>query len=398
MKLIFVNISRNAIFVTFMDRRKDHLIIHAFALMHLAVALGCRIIGVADDLMLTLLTMLLVVIISFRRQTSAVFMAVSVILVNIIGFALGKGTSSLLALVFESPLVIYPLSTFLCTEIVGWSWYWVAGAYGRRHSRTEEENGSRFNLRWLLVAFVTIIIVRLAVLLMDHGINDTRSVLIGVVLDYAFSCAAIVWLAEYALRYQRRAEQSEAEANLAQYRYVKLKQQVNPHFLFNSLNILDCLIKEKNSEQASSYTHKLAEIYRYMLGNDDKVLVSLEEEMDFVKQYMDLLLVRWPEGLEFKLDINEEYMDRKVVPCSLQMLIENAIKHNAVRPDRKLVIDIHTTDKSLVVSNNLCPKHSGSTSVGIGLSYLRRQYRDLGDKSIIVRSNGESFTVILPFL
>ncbi|MCQ2166152.1 MAG: histidine kinase [Bacteroidales bacterium] len=380
-----------------MNDRKNHIIIHSFALMHLVVALGCRLIGVADDLMLTLLTMLLIVMICFRCRSSAVFMAVSVILVNIVGVILGKGTAALISLVTDSPLLIYPLSTLLCTEIMGWGWLEAATAYMKRHPFSEEEKGS-FNLKWLLAAFVIIIVVRLVLLLAGHDLSDSRNVLVGVLLDYVFSCAALVWVAEYAIKNHQKARLSEMEANLAQYRYMKLKQQVNPHFLFNCLNILDCLIQEQNTEKASAYTHKLAEIYRYMLGNDDKQIVSLREEMRFVSQYVDLLKVRWPEGLEFRMEIAPEHMDRPVVPCSLQLLIENATKHNAVHPDRKLTISIHSTDKSLVVSNNRCPKLNAPASTGIGLSYLRKQYRDLGDKTIIIRSTDESFTVILPFL
>lgn len=380
-----------------MNDVKNHIIIHSFALMHLVVALGCRLIGVADDLMLTLLTMLLVVVICFRCHTSAVFMAVSVILVNVVGVILGKGTAALIALTTDSPLVIYPLSTLLCTEIMGWGWQAAAAFYTKRHPYSDDEKGS-FNLRWLLVAFVIIIVVRLTLLLATHELSDSRNMLVGVLLDYVFSCAALVWVAEYAIKYHQKAKISEMEANLAQYRYMKLKQQVNPHFLFNCLNILDCMIQEQNTGKASDYTHKLAEIYRYMLGNDDKQIVSLREEMRFVSQYIELLKVRWPEGLEFVVDIAPEVLERQVVPCSLQLLIENATKHNAVHPDRKLSIRIHSTDKSLVVSNNRCPKLNEPTSTGIGLAYLRRQYRDLGDKTLIIRATDESFTVILPFL
>lgn len=380
-----------------MEVNKSHLLIHAFALMHLAAALGCRLIGVADDLILTLLSMLLVVLICMRKQTGIIFVAVSVISVNFIGYALGKLTALGIAFFLSSPYLIYPLSTFLCTEIIGWSWLAVSDWHVKRHNRSDREN-KEVGIRWLLIAFVAILLVRMVIALSNHQINDTRSTLIELMLDYAFSCGVLVWIAEYAMKYHQKARISEMDANLAKYRYLKLKQQVNPHFLFNSLNILDCLIQENDSAKASSYTHKLAGIYRYMLGNEDKNTVSLKEELDFVSQYIDLLLVRWPEGLEFKIEIEEALMNRELIPCSIQMLIENAIKHNAVRPDNKLVIDIHTTAKSIVVSNNRCPRLSQPDSTGIGLANLRQQYKDMGDKSIIVKSSEHSYSVILPFL
>lgn len=380
-----------------MKFNKDHLIITVFAVLHFAVALGCRLIGIADDLILTLLTMLLVVIICFRRPTSVTFMAVSVILVNILGFALGKGTAALIALFAGSPLVIYPLSTFVSTEVIGWGWLAAAIAYSDNHP-AKVENASSRSLRWLLVAFVVIIVVRMILLFSTHDISDSGNMTIGILLDYVFSCGALVWVAEYAISSSQKARASEADAKLAEYRYLKLKQQVNPHFLFNSLNILDCLIQEKNQEKASEYIHKLADIYRYMLHNEEKDLVSLKEEMEFVKKYVDLLYVRWPEGLDVRVNIGNESLERNVIPCSVQLLIENAIKHNAVLPDKKLAIDIHTTDKSVVVSNNLHPKYSETPSTGLGLKYIRQRYKDLSGKVVIVRPGDDSFTVILPFV
>ncbi len=380
-----------------MEVNRNHILIHAFAVMHLAAALGCRLIGVADDLLLTLLSMLLVVLICMRRQTDIRFVAVSVIIVNVIGYALGKVTALGISTFISSPYLIYPLSTFICTELIGWSWLSASGHYARKRAGQDRSAGEG-GIRWLLIAFVAIILIRMVIALSNHHVNDARSALMGLVLDYAFSCGALVWIAEYAMKYHQRAKLSENEANLAKYRYLKLKQQVNPHFLFNSLNILDCLIQENDPQKASSYAHKLADIYRYMLGNEDKRTVTVREELDFVSQYIDLLLVRWPEGLEFDIDIPDSLLGRELVPCSLQMLIENAIKHNAVRPENRLTIGIHATDKSIVVSNNLCPRLDAPESTGIGLANLRQQYRDLGTKSIIVKSSDHSFSVVLPFL
>ena len=390
------SIQKNIIFVE-MKKLSNPWIIHLFALLHFTVALCCRAAGLADDLMLTLLTMVLALMICLNRQTTGLFMASCVIAVNVVGFALGWCTATPLKLVFDSPLVVYPLSTLISTEIIGWSLDGCAKLNRKRHPVFKPES-SGSTLRWLLVAFVVIIVIRLLIVVENRGFEDIRSTIVGIIVDYVFSCLALVLVAESAIKASEKAEAAKAEANLAQYRYLKLKQQVNPHFLFNSLNILDCLIQENNPGQASSYVHKLADIYRYMTGNDDKRTVNLEDEMDFVSKYIDLISVRWPEGLEFQIDIPKDQMKRKVIPCSIQMLIENAIKHNAVLPDRKLIISIRATDKSIVVGNNRNPKFNGGSCTGIGLANLRQQYRDLGDKSIIVKSTDEAFTVILPFL
>ena len=210
--------------------------------------------------------------------------------------------------------------------------------------------------------------------------------------------AVVVVLAAYALRLQSRAKAAAEEAALAQFRYHKLKQQVNPHFLFNSLNILDCLIQEQTPQEASRYTHKLAEVYRYLIKNEDETTVRLRDEMAFVAQYVDLLKVRFPEGLEVDVDIPESAMSRSVVPCCVQLLLENATKHNAVRPDKPLRISVRVEGDGVVVSNNRVPRLTRPASTGLGLQYIRQQYHDLSGKRITVLDDEQSYTVILPLL
>ena len=135
-------------------------------------------------------------------------------------------------------------------------------------------------------------------------------------------------------------QKEREKANMAQYRYIKLKHQVNPHFLFNSLNILDCLICEECTERASSYTHKLAGVYRYMLKSEDEMVVPLRDELVFVNLYVDLLKERFPVGFNVETEVPESLLARYVLPCSIQLLIENAIKHNTVSEDNPLTIRI----------------------------------------------------------
>ena len=254
------------------------------------------------------------------------------------------------------------------------------------------------SLIWLLIAFVDILITRLAILLLYsqswEGLNTTLTIL----LDYSVTLAVVVVVAQYALRLQQRALAASEKANLAQYRYHKLKQQVNPHFLFNSLNVLDYMIQEQRPEDASRYTHKLAEVYRYMIKSEDETTVRLRDEMEFVSQYADLLKVRFPEGLEVETDIPEEAMSRSVVPCCMQLLVENATKHNAVQPDHPLRVRITADADSVTVTNNRIPKLRRTASTGLGLQYIRQQYRDLSGKSITVLEDEHNYTVTLPLL
>ena len=278
-----------------MAKLTNSLIIHLFAILHFAVSLSCRAAGLADDLLLTLLTMVLAVVICLRRQTSGVFMVCSVIAVNVVGFGLGWCTATPLKLLFSSPLLIYPLSTLVSTEIIGLALDSCAKADRKRHPSGMQEN-SGSTLRWMLVAFVVIIVIRLLLVVQSRGLEDTRTTIVGIVVDYVFSCLALILVAESAIKAGKAAETAKTEANLAQYRYLKLKQQVNPHFLFNSLNVLDCLIQEQSPGDASIFTHKLADIYRYLISNEEKTLVPLRDEMEFVGQYVDLLKIRWHRG------------------------------------------------------------------------------------------------------
>ena len=202
----------------------------------------------------------------------------------------------------------------------------------------------------------------------------------------------------YALTTRVEMLSEREKANMAQYRYLKLKRQVNPHFLFNSLNILDCLICEEKSEQASIYTHKLAGIYRYMIKSEEEEIVSLRDELVFVRLYIDLLQVRFPEGFEVTIDVPEEKLARFVPPCSIQLLIENATKHNAVSTERPLKIEITADESNIYVRNNIVPKVTRSASTGLGQKYIRQLYMDLSGKSITIEQTENDYCVTLPLL
>lgn len=378
-----------------LSKSRDALIIHLFALLHAGLAFGCRALGLTDEIVLTLLTMLLVVIICLRRGMSAKFMAISLILVNIIGFGIAKGISSLLGLITSEPLVINPISTFITTEIVGWGIYMIAGRLSRDGKFQVTDSSG---VRWLLLAFVIVIAVRLTILLILSGGIDRENIVASIIVDYVFSLGALIFLAENAMRINARALEDREKARLAQYRYMNLSQQVNPHFLFNSLNILDCLVCEQKTDQASTYIHKLAAIYRYLLRNEEERLVKLRDEMDFVDQYVDLLKVRFPEGLDIQIDIPADRLNRRVVPCSVQLLIENATKHNAVSADKPLQIMVRCEDDCVVVSNTLNPKISSGPSTGLGLKYLREQYQDVAGKTPVVRMGENEYTVVIPLI
>ena len=230
------------------------------------------------------------------------------------------------------------------------------------------------------------------------GFNGNFTLVFTLSLLTEITIYCIIFIINYALTARRDMQTQRERAHTAQYRYMKLKGQVNPHFLFNSLNILDCLVCEEKTEQASVYIHKLAGIYRYMIKSEDEELVKLSDELVFISKYTDLLKVRFTEGLQIETAIDDDCLNRLILPCSLQLLIENATKHNTVSGDNPLKIRIEASGETVRVINNIVPKITQSPSTGLGHKYISRQYLDLCGKSIDIDIDENTYCVTLPLL
>jgi sensor histidine kinase YesM len=190
------------------------------------------------------------------------------------------------------------------------------------------------------------------------------------------------------------AEKYQQESMAA--RYESLKNQVNPHFLFNSLNALSNLVYE-DENKAAMFIDELAGVYRYVLETQDKDVVPVAEEIKFLRSYLYLQQIRFGEKL--KIDFLLDGADTWVPPLSLQMLIENAIKHNIISEEDPLGIRISINKDFIVVENNLQRKTpSGDESSGMGLENIRRRYDMLGGKKVVVREEFGVFSVMLPLL
>ena len=224
----------------------------------------------------------------------------------------------------------------------------------------------------------------------------SRNIVVALLVE--MTLFGLTYVVEYGVNIRRELGTQRERRHLAEYRYMALKNQVNPHFLFNCLNILDAIVKEGNREEASLYIHKLAGIYRYMLQHDGEKLVPLGEEVTFVSMYFDLLKIRFPEGISVEKGFLEEDLARKVVPCTLQLLLENVTKHNAITPDAPVHIRVYTDGTYLYMENNRIPKASAPVSTGLGLPYIRRQYMDVSGKDILVEETTETFRVRIPLL
>ena len=187
-----------------------------------------------------------------------------------------------------------------------------------------------------------------------------------------------------------RSESLQAQLNA-------LKTQVNPHFLFNNLNTVASVIPE-NPKLAIDFVQQLSRVYRHILEVKDEKSIPLKDELDVLKAYAFLLKTRFGDNLSINIDVAEEKMKKMIVPLSLQLLMENAIKHNIVSSLKPLTIDVYAHNGTLVVSNNLQKKNQVFESTGIGLDNIRNRYKLLSDKVVEVTESNNNFTVSIPLI
>lgn len=178
-------------------------------------------------------------------------------------------------------------------------------------------------------------------------------------------------------------------------RFEALKSQLDPHFLFNSLNTLQSLITI-DTEKAEHYLQQLSSVLRHTLQN--KEVISLEEELKCVHSYCEMMQIRYGENLKFEFNIDAKYNNSSVLPLSLQSLIENSVKHNVISSKQPLVVTVATGDNSISVSNPIQAKATPEESNGIGLANLTERYRLKWNKTVEITDNGSTFCVKLPLV
>ena len=196
---------------------------------------------------------------------------------------------------------------------------------------------------------------------------------------------------------ENKVNQQKIIAGTASAQFESLKNQIDPHFLFNSLNVLSSLIEE-DPIAAQKFTTSLSKVYRYVLEQKDKELVSVAEEIAFAKTYMNLLLMRFENSITFEIPEIIENDEAKVVPLSLQLLLENCIKHNVVSETKPLHIQISLQKGALVVSNNLQKKEVLSDRKGVGLENIVSRYGILTHRKVVVEASESEFKISLPIL
>ena len=268
-----------------------------------------------------------------------------------------------------------------------------------------------FKKKWKVI--IVYIVVMLSLLLLNYGLLVTAKLLAGASYPFTFPNGGIrilisVWLVELVilglvlanksiqntLELQQKTAYLQQENNKA--RYQALQNQLNPHFLFNSLNTLIAEI-EYNPANAVNFTKNLSNVYRYVLQCQDRQLVTLVQEMEFSKAYLFLHEVRLGNCIRWQNDIAADFEEYQLPPLTLQMLIENIIKHNSITLSKPITITTKIEAGYLVVSNSICRKKNEKSS-GIGLKNLSNRCKLITGKEIVVLRKEDIFTVKIPMI
>lgn len=256
----------------------------------------------------------------------------------------------------------------------------------------------------ILLTMTGIFIIRIFTNMVLEGENWSTFIATENVYHYTFSFVITVFItvvfhAVYFYRELQRNKIKEQKiiAGTASAQFDALKNQLDPHFLFNSLNVLTSLIEE-NPDAAQRFTTSLSKVYRYVLEQKNKELVTVDEELKFARTFVNLLKMRFEDSLVFDIPDTASNPEAKVVPLSLQLLLENAVKHNMVTSQKPLHIKIFERDGNLVVSNNLQPKAVVKKSSGVGLRNIKSRYGILTKREVIITQTGTSFEVAIPML
>ncbi len=270
----------------------------------------------------------------------------------------------------------------------------------------------RFSRNRIITGFVLSFIVSVLVIFLLRIVEDVliegqtiqaflanekpSNYIISIVITFVITLAIHAFYF-YKAYQENKLKEQKIIAGTASAQFESLKNQIDPHFLFNSLNVLSSLIEE-NPESAQKFTTSLSKIYRYVLEQKDKELVSVAEELQFAKTYMNLLKMRFENSITFEIPEGFENEEAKVVPLSLQLLLENCIKHNVVSESKPLHIKISIENGQLVITNNLQKKEVLQDRKGVGLQNIVNRYGILTKRKVLVEENEKEFKVFLPIL
>lgn len=298
---------------------------------------------------------------------------------------------------------IHFMYAFILSAINGYFYQFLGSKFTwKNHSKKRLLIGAFGSVSLTMLGLVFLRFVTLIVILgkpLESFLNDDNAkayYLFGLVITLIASITfhAIFF---YKALTEKKVEEHQIVAKTETAKYESLKSQIDPHFLFNSLNVLTSLIGE-NPKQAEKFTTKLSKVYRYVLEQKSKDLVLLEEELQFAKNYMELLKMRFEDAVIINLPETISNPEFKIVPLSLQLLLENTIKHNVITKENPLVVEIIEEDNYLIVKNNFNPKNTLEKGTKVGLKNIQERYRLISQRKVIVENDNENFIVKIPLL
>jgi uncharacterized membrane protein len=321
------------------------------------------------------------------------------VLIELINLILGKD------IVFGKKMMV----NFLFTTLYTFSLY---GVNTLLYITLDNYFEDRFSVKRITVGFIGSFIVSLVIIFLIHVFEvvvffnnsfeyflareKPANYLFSIIITF-FVTLSIYTVALYKLYNESKVKEQKIIAGTANAKFESLKNQIDPHFLFNSLNVLSSLIEE-NPNNAQRFTTSLSKIYRYVLEQKDKELVSVEEELAFAKTYMNLLKMRFENSLFYEIPKMAIDQDAKVVPLSLQLLLENTVKHNVVSEQRPLHIRIFMENNYLVIENDFQRKEVLQDRQGVGLQNIINRYEIITNRKVLIEQSEKVFTVKIPVL
>ncbi len=276
----------------------------------------------------------------------------------------------------------------------------------RRHHPTLKQTTPRI-IEQVLWFSVTTVVQRLALVYL-YDVTEfwgypmtERSYWVNTLIPFLFTVPlAAIYEARYLYRqwWATYYEAEQLKKQALQSQLDSLKAQINPHFLFNSLSTLSSLVSE-NPKQAERFIEELALVYRYVLQTNEQALTTLDSELQFIRAYFHLLQMRFGRSVELYIAVDESCRSLLIPPLTLQLLVENAVKHNTALPNRPLLIRIDTDpDQRLFVCNTLHKKQNRVPSNGTGLANITAKYRLMGQPAVVIEQTDTHFQVMIPLI
>lgn len=312
------------------------------------------------------------------------------------------------SLLYRNYNLLQSLDKYLLTILITWivveSIYRVKRILDKKIS-WEIKPIKRFAIQWLLslgIGLLFAIVLRWALVFLFISftyVNLFDEMVVTIFVLLVTTTITVIDLSLFLLEKWRfsLAELERFKKENAESQFESLRAQVNPHFLFNSLNTLSALIFQ-DQQKAESFVRELSDVYRYILENKDRELVTLKKELEIVKSYIYLIILRFEQNLTVDMEIDPKLDESMIPPLTLQMLVENATKHNVISKKRPLNVKIYSDDEYIVVSNNIQKKEIKSYSSKLGLTNISSRFGFLTDRKVEIIENANEFQVKIPLI